>query len=62
MYKISEISQDLLEQVNTLENEMSVHIMAMEPGLEYAELNEEQLGQVQALESESGKTLLVYKG
>ncbi len=61
MYKISEISEEIVGKVKDLESEMDVHIMAIEPGLEYAELSDEQIQKVQALEGESSKILLVYK-
>ncbi len=61
MYKISEISEEIVGKVKALESEMDVHIMAIEPGLEYAELSDEQIQKVQVLEGESSKTLLVYK-
>lgn len=61
MYKISEISEEIVGKVKALESEMDVHIMAIEPGLEVAELSDEQIQKVQVLEGESSKTLLVYK-
>ncbi len=61
MYKISDISEEIVGKVKALESEMDVHIMAIEPGLEYAELSDEQIHKIQALEGESSKTLLVYK-
>lgn len=61
LYQIAHLDNDQLHQIYTLEEELDLCVIAMEPGLELAQLNDEQLAKVQQVENELGVTLIVYK-
>ena len=58
--KIAHLDDDEVDRIRELEVALDRHIMAFEPGLEIADLSEEQLAQIRALEEDLGVTLLVY--
>lgn len=60
-YKIAHLRKEQAVQIQALEEELEVCIIALEPGLEMAELNEDQLQKVKALEEKLGARLVVYK-
>ncbi len=60
-YKIAQISVEQAQKIQELEKELDICALAMEPGLEMAELTEEDLVKVRKLESELGVNLIVYR-
>ncbi|MBN2045611.1 MAG: hypothetical protein JW757_11365 [Anaerolineales bacterium] len=58
--KIAEISTDSVAKIKDLEAEFGFHIMAFEPGYQFAQPNPAQLSKLQELEKELGVTLLAY--
>lgn len=60
-YKIAHISAEQAQKIQALEQEFDVCALAMEPGLELAELSEEALVKVRELEAELGVNLIVYR-
>jgi hypothetical protein len=58
--KIAQLDQSTIEQIRLLEKELSVQIMAFEPGSELAKLTDEQLTRIKRLEDALGVVLLVY--
>ena len=61
LYQIARLDNDQLHRIYRLEEELDLCVIAMEPGLELAQLNDEQLAKVQQAENEMGVTLIVYK-
>lgn len=49
-----------LQQIQALENELGVVLVAIEPDPEPAKLSPEQLDRIQAIEASTGKVLLAY--
>lgn len=60
-HKIAHISVEQAQKIQELEKELDICALAMEPGLELAELTEEDLVKVRKLESELGVNLIVYR-
>jgi len=59
--KIANLDEDSVSKIRKMENEMGVHIMALERGVKFIALAPEQLAEVEALEKELGVMLLVYE-
>lgn len=59
--KIAHLDETAVAKLRALEKETGKHIMAFEDGPPFAELSDEHLNQVQALEKELGIVLLVYE-
>jgi hypothetical protein len=59
--KLAELDQEGVGKIGDMEQEMGVHIMALEPGVKFTALAPEQLTEVEALEKELGVILLVYE-
>lgn len=60
-YQIASLNKTDLERIQQLEQDLGRHIMAFEPGLDIADLSDEQLARIKALEEELDVTLLVYQ-
>ena len=60
-YKIAHISAEQAQKIQALEKELDVCALAMEPGLELAELSQDALDKVRDLENELGVNLIVYR-
>jgi hypothetical protein len=60
-YKIARLAQDQADLIQGLEKDLDVCMIAMEPGLEIAELEENDLKKVKDLEQKLGVTLIVYR-
>jgi hypothetical protein len=60
-YKIARLAQDQAELVQDLEKDLEVCMIAVEPGLELAELEEGELKKIKNLEKKLGATLIVYR-
>lgn len=60
-YKIAHLTADQARLIEELEEELDVCAIAMEPGLEMAQLSEEELEKVRALEQKLNVRLVVYK-
>ena len=60
-YKIARLAHDQADLIQSLEKDLDVCMMAMEPGLELAELEEDELNKVNELEKKLGVTLIVYR-
>jgi len=58
--KIAKLDATAVARITQLESQTGAHIMAFEPGLEYALLDADALATVRALEDELGVILLVY--
>ena len=59
--KIAKLDQEGVSRIREMEQEMGVHIMALEPGVKFTTLAPKQLSEVEALEKELGVVLLVYE-
>ena len=59
--KIAKLEEGDVAKIKSLEKELGVHIMALEPGVKFRMLSSEQLKKVQALEEELGVIMLVYE-
>ena len=59
--KIATLTDDEVTKIRALEALTGKHIMAFESGPPFADLSEEHLAQVQALEEELEVLLLVYE-
>lgn len=60
-FRIAHLEADQVEVITDLETEMDLCLIALEPGLEVAQLNEEQLTRVRGVEKELGVTLIAYR-
>ena len=59
-YKIAHLQPEQAEKIQALEKELDVCALAMEPGLELAELDQQALEKVKEVEEELGVQLIVY--
>lgn len=59
--KIAKLDDDSVAKIREMEEEMGVHIMALERGVKFIALAPEQLAKVEVLEKELGVMLLVYE-
>ena len=60
--RIAALNEDAKKKVQQLEAATGLHVMAYEPGLEFASLTAADLVKIRALEEELGVILLVYRG
>ena len=60
-YKIAHLQKEQARLIERLEEELGVCAIALEPGLEMAELTEAELKKVKDLEERIGARLIVYK-
>lgn len=60
-YKIAHLRKEQADLIQELEEELEVCIIALEPGLEMAELDADDLVKVKGLEEKLGARLVVYK-
>ena len=58
--KISKLSDDQIQKVKSLENDLGIVLVAYEQS-PYANLSTSELGEVQTLEKMVGATILAYK-
>lgn len=58
--KFATLDEDSLTRLHTLENQMGSVVLAVEPVYPVADLTEEQIRRVQALEKELDVILLAY--
>lgn len=58
--KIARLDETAVAHLRELEQALDKHIMAFEPGLEFAALSEDDMARVEALEKDLGVILLVY--
>ncbi|MCA9954641.1 MAG: hypothetical protein H6657_18165 [Ardenticatenaceae bacterium] len=59
--KIAHLDETAVAKLRALEEETGKHIMAFSTGMAFAQLPNDQLQKVQALEKELGVLLLVYE-
>jgi hypothetical protein len=59
-FKIAHLDHDQSNKIHDLERELDVCVIALEPGIQFAELNEGQLSRVKQVEKDTGVTLVVY--
>ena len=59
-YHSAHLDQAELENVQQLESELGVVLVAIEPDPQPAKLNDDQLERIRTLEQKTGKTLLAY--
>lgn len=59
--KIAHLDETAVAKLRTLEEATGKHIMAFATGMAFAQLSDEHLEQVQALEKELDVVLLVYE-
>lgn len=59
--KVADLNEEDVTRLRALEQELGVHIMAFEPGLNVADLSSEQLARIRMLEKELGVTLIAYQ-
>jgi hypothetical protein len=59
-YMIAHLSVEESDMIQDLERELKVCALAVEPGLELAELSEEELARVREVEEELGVNLIIY--
>lgn len=60
-FKIATLPKDQIKKIRDLELKMHKHIMALEPGISIARLNEDELRMLEVLEKELGIVLLAYE-
>jgi len=60
-YRIANLDDDQTGKILDLEKALDVCAIALEPGLELADLEQDQLAAVKKLEEELGVTLIVYQ-
>lgn len=58
--KIAHLNEKAQAKVRALEQAINKHVMAYERGIRFADLSDEELAQVHALEKELGVILLAY--
>lgn len=58
--KIANLDETAVARVRELEEALGKHIMAFEPGLEFAKLSEAEMARIEALEKDLSVILLVY--
>ena len=58
--KIAALESDDVAKIRDLEASLGTHIMAFQPGLQMAELTDEQVEAVQSVEEKLGVILLAY--
>ncbi len=59
--KIAHLDQTAVAKIRELEDKTGKHIMAFEQGLSFAQMSDDHLKEVQALEEELGIVLVVYQ-
>ena len=59
-YHSAQLDQGTLDNVQQLERELGVVLVAIEPDPQPAQLNDDQLERIRTLEQQTGKTLLAY--
>jgi hypothetical protein len=59
--RIAALDDEAVKKLEKLEAETGHHVMAYEPGLQFATLTAADLVKIRALEEELGVILLVYK-
>ena len=60
-YRIATLNKDQFKKVYSIESELGMYVLALEPGLEFAQLSQDQLDKVKQAEKDLGVTLVVYK-
>ena len=58
--KIATIDEATIAKIKALEEKIGKHIMAYEPGVSLARLKPDEIELLEALEKETGVTLLAY--
>jgi len=58
--KIAELGTDDVAKINGLEESLGTHIMAYKPGLQMADLTDEQIQAVKGIENQLDVILLAY--
>lgn len=59
--KIAQMDDQDVVRLKELEQELGLHVMAFEKGLQVADLDREQLAKVRELEEDLNVTLLVFE-
>jgi len=59
-YHSAQLDQALLKNVQQLESELGVVLVAIEPDPQPATLSDDQLQRIRSLEQQTGKVLLAY--
>ncbi|NRA42142.1 MAG: hypothetical protein HRU21_07505 [Pseudomonadales bacterium] len=57
----AELDATTLKDIQLLEHELDVVLVALEPDPEPARLNQDQLARIRALEAKTGKVLVAYQ-
>lgn len=60
--RYAQLSEKKLKKLRKFEKELDAWILAVQPAADLADLNEDQLARIQALEQELGVVLLAYGG
>ncbi len=59
-YKIATLNNDAIQKIQMFERETGKQLLALERGLQIADLSEKQLGELQKLEKDLGVVILAY--
>lgn len=59
-YHSAQLDREVLQNVQQLESELGVVLVAIEPDPQPATLSDEQLHRIRSLEQQTGKVLLAY--
>jgi len=59
--KLAHLDETRLERLRTLEDDLGLHILALEPEVRLADLSEEAFEQLRAGEDELGVVLVAYE-
>lgn len=59
-YKIATLNNDAIQKIQTFEKETGKQLLALETGIQIADLSEKQLNELRKLEKDLGVVLLAY--
>ena len=59
-YKIATLNNDAIQKIQTFERKTGKQLLALEAGIQIADLSQKQLNELQKLEKDLGVVLLAY--
>lgn len=60
-FKFADLDEEGLKRIKDYEQEMDAYILALEPHVDLAELGDDDVAKLRALEDELGVVLIAYK-
>lgn len=58
--KVADLDQQAVDRIQSLEEDLNAHILALEPQVQLRDLDEEAMGKLRALEEALGVVLIAY--